>query len=389
MLISRGKAIFKKRRESSVHFTKYLIDEKYGLYTEEYFNKRLSFETKRTERSRKPFLMMLLNIEKISEVDEGKQDVMKIKSVLFSSVRGTDLKGWYRYHSVIGVLFTEMNGIDKNLIKKKIYHALCDDLGLDQANSIEITFLVFPEECNDQKHDGPLNLNFYPDLSKRNSSKGKALFMKRAMDIVGSVFGLILFFPVFLIVPVLIKLLSKGPVLYRQERIGLQGKKFTFLKFRSMVVDNDPGIHREYTKNLINRQKSHDNDKNAVAGAAQGGVYKITNDPRITFIGRILRITSLDEFPQFINVLRGEMSLVGPRPPIQYELDNYDIWHRRRVLEVKPGITGLWQVKGRSSTTFDEMVRLDLKYVRKWSLWLDFKILIQTPWVIIVGKGAY
>jgi lipopolysaccharide/colanic/teichoic acid biosynthesis glycosyltransferase len=103
----------------------------------------------------------------------------------------------------------------------------------------------------------------------------------------------------------------------------------------------------------------------------------------------LLRKTSLDELPQFFNVLRGEMSLVGPRPPIPYEIEEYDIWHRRRFLEIKPGITGLWQVKGRSSTTFDEMVRLDLEYIREWSLWLDFKILLKTPWVVLTCKGAY
>ncbi len=118
-------------------------------------------------------------------------------------------------------------------------------------------------------------------------------------------------------------------------------------------------------------------------------VYKITNDPRITPLGRFLRKTSLDELPQFINVLKGEMSLVGPRPPIPYELENYDAWHRHRLLGKKPGITGLWQVKGRSKTTFDSMVRLDLQYIREWSLWLDVKLLLQTPLAVLRGKGAY
>jgi lipopolysaccharide/colanic/teichoic acid biosynthesis glycosyltransferase len=140
-------------------------------------------------------------------------------------------------------------------------------------------------------------------------------------------------------------------------------------------------IHQEYVRKLITSQKEQSNNSE--------GVYKITNDPRVTPIGRILRKTSLDELPQFLNVLRGEMSLVGPRPPIAYEFADYDIWHRRRVLEAKPGITGLWQVKGRSSTSFDEMVRLDLQYVREWNLWLDMMIMLQTPRAVFSGKGAY
>ncbi|HLX45879.1 MAG TPA: sugar transferase, partial [Bryobacteraceae bacterium] len=125
------------------------------------------------------------------------------------------------------------------------------------------------------------------------------------------------------------------------------------------------------------------------AGGAQTSVYKITNDPRITTVGRFLRKTSLDELPQFLNVLRGDMSLVGPRPPIPYEVECYDIWHKRRLLAVKPGITGLWQVRGRSKTSFDEMVRLDLKYGETWSLWLDVKILLETPRAVFTGDGAY
>jgi lipopolysaccharide/colanic/teichoic acid biosynthesis glycosyltransferase len=187
-------------------------------------------------------------------------------------------------------------------------------------------------------------------------------------------------------VPLLIKFTSKGPVLFRQERIGQFEKKFMFLKFRTMHVNNDSSIHQEYVKKLISEQKSCTVKK---GNGDKTCIYKMKDDPRITPIGRFLRKMSLDEFPQFFNVLKGEMSLVGPRPPIPYELDNYDIWHKRRVLEIKPGITGLWQVKGRSRTTFDEMVRLDIKYIREWSLWLDTKILFQTPKAVLNGKGAY
>ena len=153
-----------------------------------------------------------------------------------------------------------------------------------------------------------------------------------------------------------------------------------------MYINNDPAIHQKYIKKFISEQGNYSQEE---VNKREKNIYKIANDPRITPLGNFLRKASLDEFPQFINVVKGEMSLVGPRPPIPYELESYAIWHKRRVLEVKPGITGLWQVKGRSSTTFDESVRLDLKYIREWSLWLDMKILFKTPWAVISCKGAY
>jgi lipopolysaccharide/colanic/teichoic acid biosynthesis glycosyltransferase len=197
--------------------------------------------------------------------------------------------------------------------------------------------------------------------------------------------GILIFFPFFILIPICIKLTSRGPVFFRQARVGQYEKPFQFLKFRSMYEGNDPSVHREYIYNLISQKPSGD----VVNTGAGEKVFKMKNDKRVTPLGKILRKTSLDELPQFFNVLKGEMSLTGPRPPIPYELEKYDIWHRRRVLEVKPGITGLWQVVGRSSTTFDEMVRLDLQYAANWSLWLDIKILLKTPWVVVAGRGAY
>ncbi|MBT8490933.1 MAG: exopolysaccharide biosynthesis polyprenyl glycosylphosphotransferase [Deltaproteobacteria bacterium] len=249
---------------------------------------------------------------------------------------------------------------------------------------MEFSLQWFPDDKSEKDYQpNPL---FYPDVIEKAVHKVFALFCKRIFDIIGSLVGLVIFSPLFLIIPILIKLSSKGPVFFRQERLGLFGKKFTFLKFRSMRVDNDDDIHREYIKQLI----TADNGRTSGSEAAKpNGVYKIQSDPRVTFIGKFLRKTSLDELPQFINVLKGEMSLVGPRPPIPYECDEYKLWHMRRVIEVKPGITGLWQVEGRSSTNFDEMVRLDLKYIREWSLWLDIELLLKTPWVVLTGKGAY
>ena len=210
------------------------------------------------------------------------------------------------------------------------------------------------------------------------------LFFKRIMDIIGSVAGLLVFLPVMLVIAFAIKLTSKGPILFKQKRVGLNGKEFEFLKFRSMAADNDDSIHQEYVRKLIEGKEEEINE-----GSENNPVFKISNDPRITAIGEIIRATSLDELPQFLNALKGDMSLVGPRPPIPYELESYQSWHLRRVLEVKPGITGLWQVYGRSKTTFDEMVRMDLQYVSHRNLWLDIKLLFKTLTVIFNSDGAY
>src|SRR5690242_461421 len=217
------------------------------------------------------------------------------------------------------------------------------------------------------------------DLLECKRAKRLSLFAKRILDILGSLFAIIIFSPLFISIAAAVKLTSKGPIFFRQERVGLGGRRFTFLKFRSMKCGSDPHIHQEYIRRFIAGKITE----------APGGAFKIKNDPRLTRIGAFLRRTSLDELPQLFNVLKGDMSLVGPRPAIPYEIDLYQPWHRGRFLEVKPGITGLWQVVGRSRTTFDEMVRLDLQYAKQWSLWLDIKILLQTPRAVLSREGAY
>jgi exopolysaccharide biosynthesis polyprenyl glycosylphosphotransferase len=205
--------------------------------------------------------------------------------------------------------------------------------------------------------------------------------IKRALDILGSLALLTVLSPLFLLIAILVKLKSPGPVFYRQERIGQGAKPFTMFKFRTMHVDADRSLHHEFVTRFI--QSSGQS-----AELGENELFKIKNDPRVTPIGRILRRTSLDELPQFWNVLRGDMSLVGPRPPLAYELEQYRSWHWRRVLDAQPGITGLWQVVGRSRTSFDDMVRLDLRYVRTCSLTTDIKILLATPRAVVSGKGA-
>jgi exopolysaccharide biosynthesis polyprenyl glycosylphosphotransferase len=194
---------------------------------------------------------------------------------------------------------------------------------------------------------------------------------KRLTDIVGSAVALVLCLPFIPLIALVIKLNSRGPILYRSIRLGQHQKPFIFYKFRSMV----DGAHE--SRNFI----LHLNE-------AEGPVFKIANDPRVTLIGRFLRRTSIDELPQLINVLRGDMSLVGPRPPIPEEVEKYEPWQRRR-LDVKPGITCLWQISGRSKLGFDEWMRLDIQYIQHQSFLLDLKILLRTIPAVLSRDGAY
>lgn len=350
------------------------------------FQRMLIIERKRTERSRKPFLLMLLYTGNHNGAQGNSRVSRTIISALLASTRETDLTGWYKHQCTVGVMFTEL-AIDQNspssiqnILLTRITAALRDILTAEQLDKINISFHLFPDNWNLDLPHRPSNLALYPDLAKREKSRRLFSGIKRTMDIVGSVILLTVNAPLFLVIAVAIKLSSKGPVFFRQERVGQHGKPFVFLKFRSMYEDNDASIHKEYVKQLIAGQA----EPKTSSGNGRS-VYKLTNDSRITRIGSFLRKSSLDELPQLLNVLKGEMSLVGPRPPVPYEVEAYEIWHRRRLLEAKPGITGLWQVNGRSRVKFDDMVRLDLLYAKTWSPWLDLKILLRTPLAIIEG----
>jgi lipopolysaccharide/colanic/teichoic acid biosynthesis glycosyltransferase len=353
---------------------------------EESFKRMIAVERKRTERSREPFLLMLLEAGNHQRAEKNTNALDKIISAMLSSTRETDVVGWYKDRTTVGVMFTGLTIEDKNAvlstILSRVSAALRDELTSDQFSQISLSFHFFPDHWDHENSGRPSNPALYPDLFSTNSEKRSLLVVKRTMDIAGSALLLVLCAPLLLIIAAAVKATSQGPVFFKQYRVGQYGRRFTFLKFRSMRADNDPSVHREYVTKLIageaERVPSHPDDK---------GVYKLANDERITPIGRLLRKTSLDELPQFLNVLKGDMSLVGPRPPIPYELAAYQTWHRRRVLEVKPGITGLWQVTGRSRVKFDDMVRLDLRYAMSWSPWLDVKILMRTPGAVV--KGAH
>jgi exopolysaccharide biosynthesis polyprenyl glycosylphosphotransferase len=206
--------------------------------------------------------------------------------------------------------------------------------------------------------------------------------VKRAFDVIAVSVGLVLLSPVLLLIAIFIRLDSRGAIIYRQDRIGENGRLFTMFKFRSMQSDADPDVHKAYVTRLIVENVDPEQLR-----SGKNNSLKMEDDPRLTRLGRILRKTSLDELPQLLNVLRGDMSLVGPRPPLPYEVEMYQDWHKRRF-GAPPGITGLWQVKGRNMVSFDEMVRMDLEYIEKQSIWLDLSILFQTPWAVISARGA-
>jgi exopolysaccharide biosynthesis polyprenyl glycosylphosphotransferase len=216
----------------------------------------------------------------------------------------------------------------------------------------------------------------------RSPLSGLARVTKRTFDLILTILALTVLAPVWLVIALLIKLDSHGPVFYKQERVGMDGRVFLFYKFRSMHVGSDDAVHREFQRQYISGRPETN------LGDEERPVYKLHGDVRITRVGRILRRTSLDELPQLFNVLRGDMSVVGPRPPIPYEVESYELWHRKR-LDLKPGLTGLWQVSGRNRLPFEEMVRLDLYYIENWSLLLDLKIILRTLPVMLHGDDAY
>jgi lipopolysaccharide/colanic/teichoic acid biosynthesis glycosyltransferase len=357
-----------------------------GMLAQNLFLRMLCLERKRAERSGRRFVLMLLESGRLLKTDNKEAALEKVLCALSESTRDTDMKGWYKEGSVIGVLFTEIGSAEgqavANALLTKVTKALSGTLSIEEINQISLSFHVYPEDSASIGPGGPSNSVLYLDQAREMRQKKGTLFVKRLLDIVGSIMLLIICLPVLIAIAIAIKLTSKGPILFRQVRVGQYGKKFTFLKFRSMYYKNDPTIHEQYVKRLILGTAT----QQTVAG--QPKLYKLTADPRITQVGRFLRKTSLDELPQFLHVLKGEMSLVGPRPPVTYEYESYDLWHKRRLLGAKPGITGLWQVHGRSRVKFDEMVRIDLRYAKACSLWLDVKILLQTPGAIFSGDGA-
>lgn len=345
----------------------------------------LHIEQKRAERSSRKFILVLIDCGRLLAGNEPDRVMLdKLTTTVAVASRETDIRGWYRNASQLGLIFTEIDPANiktaSETIWAKVKAALSNTLTEEELNGIAVSLHIFPDDWHDRDAGGPSIAKHKRDVV-RDVPARSSLLAKRALDIVGSFMALLILSPLFAVLFLLVRLTSRGPAIFRQRRIGLHGRPFTMLKFRSMYRNNNSAAHQQFVQNLIAGSNE--------PAARQATVFKITDDKRVTPLGRFLRRTSLDELPQFFNVLMGDMSLVGPRPPVQYEVDRYKVWHGQRLLSLKPGLTGLWQVKGRSRVKFDDMVRLDLAYARDWSIWLDIKILLETPKAVFSGGGAF
>lgn len=337
------------------------------------FLKDLHREMRRAERSQAALSLVLYQVDDPSV--QRSRHVAQLLEVLHGAKRETDILG-HVGDDMIAVLCPDTDEQGTQGFMRKV-DAQAGDLPFTAMAATYPDDLF--ENLGKSAHTRPA---FQPFLASDATDSGyRGYPLKRCLDIVGALVALCLFGPLMLVVAAAIALSSHGPVIFKQTRLGKGGTPFTFYKFRSMAANVDDGIHREFVASLINGEQ-------AEGAEGQPAPYKLQSDPRVTGIGRLIRKTSIDELPQFFNVLRGDMSLVGPRPPIPYETTHYQSWHLRRILTLKPGITGLWQVKGRSKVTFNEMVRMDLRYLRDCSLALDIKILLQTVVVVIRCEGA-
>lgn len=386
-----------------------------AIFAREQFLQRLREERSRCDRSGHPFSLVLISMEQAVGAGVEAGFLVQALRSFSRTTRLSDLVGWYS-DVELGLLLPDTTEEEARKVLDRLKQFLGSmdrcSLGIVAQKDGAFRILEYPstltrnllpqgsgEDLALGEQDsqggleglGPGGCNAEWGFLSCTSPCGSRLrsgawvqldrAARRCLDLVVGSVALVLLAPLMLAIAAGIKLTSPGPVLFRQKRMGQNGKEFTFLKFRTMYHNCDQSLHREYVTRLIeNRAETHDMNGKSF--------FKLAQDPRVTPLGKILRITSLDELPQLFNVLKGEMSLVGPRPPIPYEVERYKSWQLRRLLEAKPGITGLWQVCGRATTTFDEQVRLDLRYVENQSLWLDLLIILKTFKAVFTTKGA-
>jgi lipopolysaccharide/colanic/teichoic acid biosynthesis glycosyltransferase len=343
------------------------------VLTRDAFQSQLRSEKLRADRSKAPLSLVICRLAD----PEARANASRMRDLLARSKRETDVLG----HLGSGVFAV----ICPDTGEKGISRFVERINGNGEHLSYSIESATYPNDLFEgfaapaTRVHGPSPLM----LGGRGASITGSYWLKRPMDIVGSALALLIFSPLMLLTALTVKLSSRGPIIFRQTRLGKGGVPFVFYKFRSMATNGDDRIHREFVTKLIKGEHEKLNQQEAVEP-----MYKIKADPRVTPVGRFIRKTSIDELPQLFNVLKGEMSLIGPRPPLPYEAESYQSWHLRRVLDIRPGITGLWQVEGRSKVSFDEMVRMDLRYVRGCSLLMDVKILAKTVLAVLNCRGA-
>ena len=338
------------------------------------FLRILQHEKRRTERTKASLSIALFQFDQNQR--GANDDVVERLRLIHDSKRETDILG-YLGANLVGIILPDTNAQGTQQFVQKVVRR-ADDLTFTSTTG------TYPDHIFDSLAQGRQDPPDFDPLFLEQSRKAKvADVIKRGIDIMGAATAILLLSPLMLMTTGLIAFSSPGPVIFRQVRLGRRGVPFVFYKFRSMHCNADSGIHREHVTTII---KASRND--AAQDDKTKSWSKLESDPRITPVGKFIRKSSIDELPQLFSVLKGDMSLVGPRPPLPYEAEVYEPWHLRRVLEVKPGITGLWQVGGRGKVSFDDMVRMDLRYIREWSLALDFKILIKTVMVVLRRDGA-
>jgi lipopolysaccharide/colanic/teichoic acid biosynthesis glycosyltransferase len=338
------------------------------------FLEQVRRERLRTDRTRSALSLILLPLQ--PDLAASPEGLVRAVAAVGGLIRETDHVGLYDRHT-LGLILPDTGRMG--------CHALVDKLrGAAGQLFAAPLFSTYPSQMFESLGREPAP-GAGPDpaiLAEGVHTPGQWA-AKRALDIAGALVGIIVFSPLMALIATAIRLTSPGPALFRQVRLGRNGTPFVLYKFRSMHSGVDDRIHRQFMADLIEGRHEAVNQ-----GHPGQPLYKIKADPRVTPVGRVIRRTSMDELPQFFNVLKGEMSLVGPRPCLAYEAENYEPWQLRRLLGVKPGITGLWQVYGRSRTGFADMVRLDIHYTRVWSPALDLRILLKTVLAVLHGRGA-
>ena len=327
-----------------------------------FFRMVLATERNRADRSGRPFGLLAVSLR---DAQSAAPPVVwdAVTMALGAVVRRTDMLGWLQDGRVLGIVMPDISETRLPGMPGEIEARIHDELRRRRCSHIAAA----------------VSIRAYG--AAPSSLTGTYDRVKRALDVVGSLVLLVLLSPFLAVIALAVATTSPGGVLFRQVRIGHGMKPFTMLKFRTMYAGADVEVHKAFVHRFIS-------SSGAPLAGARPGTFKLADDPRITSVGRLLRKTSLDELPQLWNALRGDMSLVGPRPALPYEVEQYQPWHRRRFFGAKPGITGLWQVTGRSRTTFNDMVRLDLRYARARSFLTDVKILLATPAAVVSGKGA-